>query len=119
VGSEDGASLDSVGQRNDHFPVEPARPAQGGVQCVRPVGGRQHHDPAGLVESVHLREQLVEGLLPLVAADVPAVVTAGTEGIDLVDEDDRRRERAGLLEQIPDPGRSDADEHLHEARARD
>ena len=47
-----------------------------------------------------------------------AVVAAGAEGIDLIDEHDRRRAGAGLLEQVPDPGRPEADEHLHEARAR-
>ena len=88
-----------------------------GVQGVGPVGGGQHHDPAGVLEPVHLGEQLVEGLLPLVAAGVAGVVAAGAEGVDLVDEHDRRAAGAGLLEQVPDPGRPDADEQLHEARA--
>ena len=46
------------------------------------------------------------------------MVAAGAEGIDLVDEHDRRPAGAGLLEQVPDPGRPDADEHLYERRAR-
>ena len=110
--------LGPVGQRDDDLAVEPAGAAQRGVQGVRPVGGGQHHHPGGVVESVHLGEQLVERLLPLVAAGEAAVVAAGAEGVDLVDEHDRRPAGAGLLEQIPDPGRADADEHLHEARAR-
>ena len=93
--------------------------AQRWVQGVRAVGGGQHHDPAGVLEAVHLGEQLVEGLLPLIAAGEVAVVAAGAEGVDLVDEHDRRPAGAGLLEQVPDPGRADPDEHLHEARARD
>ena len=56
VGGEDGATLSPVGQRDNHFPVEPAGPAQGRVQGVRPVGSSEHYDPAGLVESVHLGE---------------------------------------------------------------
>ena len=107
-----------VGQRDDDLAVEPAGPAQRGVQGVRPVGGGQHHDPAGVLESVHLGEQLVQGLLPLVAADHATGVAAGAEGVDLIDEHDRRRAGAGLLEQVPDPGRPQADEHLHESRAR-
>ena len=118
VGGQDGLPLGPVRQRDDDLAVEPAGQAQRLVEGVRPVGGGQHHHPAGLVESVHLGEQLVEGLLPLVAAAETAVVAAGAEGIDLVDEHDRRRAAAGLLEQVPDPGSADADEHLDEARAR-
>ena len=119
MGGQDGGPFGPVRQRDDDLTVEPAGAAQRGVQGVWPVGGGQHHHPAGVVESVHLGEQLVEGLLPLVVAGEAAVVAAGAEGIDLVNEHDRRRAGAGLLEQVPDAGRADADEHLHEARARD
>src|SRR5207342_835207 len=89
VGGQDGAALGPVGQRDDDLAVEPAGTAQRGVQGVRPVGGGQHHDPAGVLESVHLGEQLVQGLLPLVAAAHATDVAAGAEGIDLIDEHDR------------------------------
>ena len=118
VGGQDGGAFGPVGQRDDDLAVEPAGTAQRGVQGVRPVGGGQHHDPAGVLESVHLGEQLVQGLLPLVAAGDATGVAAGAEGIDLIDEHDRRPAGAGLLEQVPDPGRPQADEHLHETRAR-
>jgi hypothetical protein len=36
------------------------------------------------------------------------------DGVDLVDEDDGRGVLLGLLEQVPDPGGADADEHLDE-----
>ena len=78
------------GGRDDDLAVEPARTAQRGVQGIRPVGGGQHHDPGGVLEPVHLGEQLVEGLLPFVAAGYAAVVAASAEDIDLVDEHDRR-----------------------------
>ena len=118
VGGQDGGPFGPAGQRDDDLAVEPAGAAQRGVQGVRPVGGGQHHHPGGVLEPVHLGEQLVQGLLPLVAAAEAAVVAAGAEGVDLVDEDDRRAAGAGLLEQVPDPGRPQADEHLHETRAR-
>ena len=65
VGGQDGLPLGPVRQRDDDLAVEPAGPAQRLVEGVRPVGGGQHHHPAGLVESVHLGEQLVEGLAVL------------------------------------------------------
>jgi hypothetical protein len=36
------------------------------------------------------------------------------DSVDLVDEDDARGLLLGLLEQVPDPGRAHAHEHLHE-----
>ena len=39
------------------------------------------------------------------------------DGVDLVDEDDRRGPLAGIGEQVPDPRRPHPDEHLDEARA--
>src|SRR6185437_5140288 len=84
VGGQDGGPFGPVGQRDDDLAVKPAGTAQRGVQGVRPVGGGQHHDTAGVLEPVHLGEQLVEGLLPLVAAGEAPVVTAGAEGVDLI-----------------------------------
>src|SRR6266581_7900527 len=80
VAGEDGAPLGPVGQWDDDLAVEPAGPAQCRVKCVRPVGGGQYHYPGGVLESVHLGEQLVEGLLPLVAAGEAAGVAAGAQG---------------------------------------
>ena len=118
VGGQDGGPFGPAGQRDEDLAVEPAGPAQRGVQGVRPVGGGQHHHPAGVLEPVHLGEQLVQGLLPLVAAAEAAGIAAGAERVDLIDEHDRRAAGAGLLEQVPDPGRPDAGEDLHETRAR-
>src|ERR1700760_4137104 len=67
VGGQNGGPFGPAGQRDDDLAVEPAGTAQRGVQGVRPVGGGQHHHPAGVLESVHLGEQLVQGLLALVA----------------------------------------------------
>src|SRR5580698_928127 len=74
VGGQDGAAFGPVGQRDDDLTVEPAGPAQRGVQCVRAVGRGQHHHPAGVLEAVHLGKQLVEGLFPLIAAGHAALV---------------------------------------------
>ena len=45
-----------------------------------------------------------------------ARAAALTDRVDLVDEDDRGRALPRLAEQIANPRRTDADEHLHEAR---
>ena len=67
-----GAALD-VGRGHHDGPVEPAGPQQRRVEDLRPVGGGDHDDALGAGEAVHLGEDLVEGLLPLVvtADDAP------------------------------------------------
>ena len=72
--------------------------------------------PADGLEPVHLGQQLVERLLALVVGHHRAGAgPALADGVDLVDEDDGGRALAGLIEQVTDPGRADADEQLHEA----
>ena len=107
--SQDREALGQRGQRDGHLAVEPTRPEEGRVEDLGPVGGGEDHDAGSRVESVHLGEQLVEGLLPLVVGDDRARATSAlADGVDLVDEDDRRRPLAGLFEQVADPRRADA-----------
>src|SRR6185437_1085432 len=70
-------------------------------------------------EPVHLGEDLVERLLPLiVAADRRRAAPCTADGIQLVDEDDRRGHLLGLLEQITYATGSDTNDHLDELRGR-
>jgi hypothetical protein len=115
VHGQDGGALGDVRQRDRDLPVEAARPEQGRVEDLGPVGGREDHDARGRVEAVHLGQQLVERLLALVVGHHRAAAgPALADRVDLVDEDDGRGALAGLLEQVADPGRADADEQLHE-----
>src|SRR5207253_6790083 len=85
---------------------------QGGVEDVGAVGGGDQ-DHAGLgVEAVHLDQQLVEGLLPLVVPTTQAGAPVAPDGVDLVDEDDGGGAGLGLLEQVAYPAGAHADEHL-------
>src|SRR5262249_34717836 len=90
------------------------RPARR-IEDLRSVGGADEHDARALVEAVQLHEELVQGLLLLVVTAHQAGGAAGAaERVQLVDEDDARRLRPGLLEQVADACGADADEHLHE-----
>ena len=112
---QDGGALGLVGERDLHLAVEASRSQQGGVEDLGPVGGGDDDDARARFESVHLRQELVEGLLALVVGhDGPAPALA--DGVDLVDEDDRRSPLAGIGEEVADPGRPHPDEQLHEAR---
>ena len=107
------------GRVDGDLPVEPARAQQRRVEDVGPVGGRDQDDVGLDVEAVHLDEQLVQRLLALVVAAAHAGAAVPADGVDLVDEDDRRGVRLGLLEQVADPAGADADEHLDEVGAGD
>ena len=106
-------------ERHHDLAVEPARAQQGGVEHVGPVGGGHHHDALGRLEAVHLREHLVQRLLALVVPAAETGAALAADGVDLVDEDDRRRLLACGLEEVAHAGRTDADEHLHEVGAGD
>ena len=73
--------------------------------------------PSFALEAVHLDEQLVERLLALVVTAAEAGAAVPADRVDLVDEDDARRVRLALLEQVAHAARADADEHLDEVGA--
>jgi hypothetical protein len=109
----------SVGSVDRDLPVEPAGPQQCGVEDVGPVRRGDEDDAALDVEAVHLDEQLVQRLLPLVVPTAEAGAAVPADGVDLVDEHDRGGVGLRLLEQVADAGGADADEHLDEVRAGD
>ena len=71
-----------------------------------------------IVETVHLDEQLVERLLPLVVAATEPDTAAATDGVDLVDEHDGRGRLLRLLEEVAHPAGTNADKHLDEVGSR-
>ena len=105
------------GERDDDLAVEAAGTQQRRVEDIGTVRRGHHDDALGRLEAVHLGEHLVERLLALVVATTEPGAALATDGVDLVDEDDRRCLLARRLEQIAHAGRADADEHLHEVGA--
>ncbi len=101
-----------------HLPVEAARTQQRRVEDVGAVGGAHHDQPAIAAEAVHLDQQRVERLLALVVALTDAGAALAPGGVELVDEDDRRRGLARLGEQVAHTRGADADQRLDEVRAR-
>ena len=113
---QDRQALVEVGKRHDDLAVEAARSQQRGVQDVGPVGRGHYDDALGDVETVHFVQHLVQGLLALIVPAAEPSAALAPDRVDLVDEDDGRRLLAGGLEQVADPARTDAHEHLHEVR---
>lgn len=99
--------------------VEAAGAQEGRVEDVGPVRRGDENHTALDVEAVHLDKQLVQRLLALVVTAAEAGAAMAADRVDLVDEDDRRGVRLGLLEEVTDSGGTDTDEHLDEVGTRD
>ena len=103
-----------VGLVDQHLPIEPARAEQRGVEHFGSVRRAHDDDALARVEAVHLREQLVQRLLALFMAADRTLDADFSQRVELVDENDARRLRFGLLKEIADAGGTYADEHLDE-----
>ena len=71
------------------------------------------------LEPIHLHQDLVKGLLPLIVASAKSGAAVASHRVDLVDKHDARGVALGLLEQVADPGCANANEHFHELAAAD
>ncbi len=100
VDLEDLQPVPGVRDADLYLAVETSRPAQRRVDGVQPVGRADDDDLASLLEAVHHGEQLCDDAPLDLAGDL---LTLGRDGVQLVDEDDRRCGVAGVLEDLAEP----------------
>ncbi len=84
--------------------------------------GRGHYDHAAIgLETIHLHQQLIACLLPLLVRAESSHTARPAERIKLVDENDARGKLACLMKQIAHPrgADADADEQLDKLRTAD
>ena len=98
---EDPPPPGGVGHPDVNELVESARTEQRRVDQSRPVGGPNHHHVLELLEAVHLGEDGVDHPLGDLRL-AKAAAARGHEAVELVDEDDRRRDLARSVEQADD-----------------
>ena len=108
-----------VGVRELNLAIESAGAEQRGIEDVRPVRRRDDLHPVVAGEPVELVEQLEHGALHLAVAVGVRVESLGSDGVDLIDEDDRGRLLLGQGERVPHELGAVADEHLHQQRTRE
>ena len=106
-----------VGKAHVDLTVEPSGTKERRVQNVRAVGGSQDHYAFVGSKAVHLHQELVQCLLPLVVSAAHACAALAAHGVDLVDKDDGGRGPLGLLKEVPDAACANAHIELHEVRA--
>ena len=108
-----------VGLSNADLPVKTTRTHDGGVEDIHTVRRGHHDDALVRAETVHLHQQLVQGLLALVVAAAHTGAAASGDCVDLVNEHDAGRILLRLSEQVTDTRSADAHEHLDEIRTGD
>ena len=118
VHAQDAFAAAHVGRVDHDLAVEAARAQQRRIEHVGTVRRGDEDHAVVRLEAVHLDQQLVERLLALVVAAAEAGAAMTADGVDFVDEDDARRVRLALLEQVAHPARADAHEHFDEVGTR-
>src|SRR5260370_19697635 len=119
VDLQDRGATAAIGPVHDHAPVEPAGSQQSRVEDVGSVRCGDDDDCFPLVEAVHLDQELVQGLFPLVVAASEAGAALAANRVELVDENYRGSVLLTVFQETADPGSADTDEHLDELRCRD
>ena len=111
---EDRLAAGQIRRGHEDLAIEASRPQQCGVEVLEPVRSAHHDHLVAVAEAVELDEQLVQRLV-LLAVEA-ATGARHADGVELVDEDDRGRVLPRLLEELADPRRAEAREHLDERR---
>ena len=114
VDLQDRLAAREIGGRHENLPVEAAGAQQRGIEVLEAVRGGHDDHLLAVVEAVQLDEQLVQRLVLLAVEPVARARCA--DRVQLVDEHDRGRILACLLEELSDSGGAEAGEHLDEGR---
>jgi hypothetical protein len=119
VNLEDLGAATEIRTIDHHLTIETSRPEQRRIEHVRPVRRCDENNAFRRVESVHLDQELIEGLLSLVVPTAETRTPESTDGVDFVDENNTRRMLLALFEEIPDTRCADPNEHFDEVRPAD
>ncbi len=115
---EYGQSTLDVRHINHHLAIETTRAHQGRIEYIGPVGGGNDDHATIALKAIHLGEQLVEGLLPLVVAAADSGAALAAHGIDFIDENQTWAVFLGAFKQVAHPAGANAHEHFNELRTR-
>src|SRR5215211_4068322 len=113
---EDRLAAHLVREVHYHAPVEAPGPQECLVEHVGLVGGGENDHALLAGETIHLGQDLVEGLLLLAGSPDRRLAAGPSYGVELVDKDDRRGVLARLLEEVAHATSADAHEQLDELR---
>ena len=96
--------------------VETSRTGQCRVKRFRTVGCCQNNNTVISLKTIHLRKQLVQGLLTFIVSTCHLSVTFLTNGIDLINEYDTRCFFLCLFKEVTNFGCAHTNKHFHKFR---
>ena len=114
---EDCLSALQIRQLHGNSSVESTGTQQCLIQCFGSVRCRQNNNTLSAVKAVHLRQQLVQCLLPLIVAAHAVAVTLFPDGINFINKYDTGCFFVCLLKKVAHLCRAHADKHFHKFRA--
>ncbi len=97
---EDFETCRLVRRRHEENSIEPSRSQQSGIDHVRPIRRGDHDDTLEGLQAIHGCEELVHD--PLAHPTVRVDPTPVGDRVQLIQEDDARRDLLRLLEDHPD-----------------
>ena len=107
-----------VGVVNGNLAVETTGTEKRFIKNIGAVGGGNDDNALIYAETVHFNEQLVKGLLSFIVASAETRASLTADGVDFVNENNRRSIFLCLVEQIADTRRTDTDKHFNKVGAR-
>mmetsp|Transcript_31319 Transcript_31319/g.50291 ORF Transcript_31319/g.50291 Transcript_31319/m.50291 type:complete len:330 (-) Transcript_31319:441-1430(-) len=105
-----------VGEANLHTAIETTWTQEGRVKDVGTVSSSKDNDASVALETVHLGQNLVQGLLALIVATRDTGSTLTADGINLINEDDARSVLLRHVKEITDTRSTNTNKELNEFR---
>ena len=108
-------ALFQLGQAHVNLSIKPTCTHQRLVEYIHTVGCGQHNDTRIGTKTVHLRQELVESILPLVVATEARILApCTTNSVNLINKDNAGSLLLCLSKQISHPRCTNTHKHLHE-----
>ena len=101
-----------IGVRNHHLTIKTTRAQEGRVENIGTVGRGNQNDAFIRLETIHLNQQLVKGLLTFIVATAKTGTAMATDRINFIDKDDTGSVLFPLHEKITNTAGTDADKHF-------
>jgi hypothetical protein len=106
-----------IGSSYHHLTVDAASTQKGRIEDFRAIGSSEEDNALAGVETIHFRQELVEGLLALIVMLHGMYPARLPHYIQLIDKDDRWRLLLRLLKEITHSCCAHPSKHFHKLRA--
>mmetsp|Transcript_26590 Transcript_26590/g.48252 ORF Transcript_26590/g.48252 Transcript_26590/m.48252 type:complete len:366 (-) Transcript_26590:152-1249(-) len=116
-GQNTGPSL-KVGQVYSNFTVKTSGTKKGCIKNIHAIGGCNSDDSRVSIETVHLHQNLIDGLFSLIITSSKTCTTLPSDGINLINENNAGRILLRLRKDITNTRGTHTHKHLHKFRTR-